>query len=452
MNQWAGVILAAGEGVRMKSRTPKVLHTICGKPMVRYPVDLLRQLGIGRIVVVVSPGNGPAIRQLLGDSVEYATQPRVLGTGDAVSRALQVLDDGIEHVLVQNADVPLVRSESMRRLLECHISQGHQLTMLTVAGILTDDLGRVVRNEMGLVSDVVEAADWRGLKDVPAEVNVGTYCFQTRWLKDNLNQIGSSARGEKYLTSLVAMGSVHGDSIQGVAAGDPAEMLGVNNRVQLALVESVQRRRILEQLMLSGVTIQDPTSVYIDAGVTVGQDSLILPNTVLTGQTTIGEDCLIGPGTMIRDSSVGDRCRVTASMLEEAVMDSGVEIGPFSHLRPGAHLESGVHIGNFVEVKNSRLGPGAVSGHFSYLGDATIGARVNIGAGTITCNYDGKDKLTTVIGDGAFIGCDTMLVAPVTVGAGAVTGAGTVVTKDIPEGRLAVGVPARILDKTPGKS
>jgi bifunctional UDP-N-acetylglucosamine pyrophosphorylase/glucosamine-1-phosphate N-acetyltransferase len=229
-------------------------------------------------------------------------------------------------------------------------------------------------------------------------------------------------------------------------------MLGVNNRVQLAQVEAVQRQRILEKLMLSGVTIQDPASVYIDAGVTVGQDSLILPNTVLIGQTAIGKNCQIGPGTMIRDSSVGDRCRVTASMLEEAVMEGGVEIGPFSHLRPGAHLESGVHIGNFVEVKNSRLGVGSVSGHFSYLGDATIGARVNIGAGTITCNYDGKDKLNTVIGDGAFIGCDTMLVAPVTVGAAAVTGAGAVVTRDIPEGRLAVGVPARILGKTPGKS
>jgi bifunctional UDP-N-acetylglucosamine pyrophosphorylase/glucosamine-1-phosphate N-acetyltransferase len=303
-----------------------------------------------------------------------------------------------------------------------------------------------------LVTEIVEASDWSGPRDAPAEVNVGTYCFRTGWLKDNLDLIVPSPKGEKYLTSLAAMGRVRGNSIQGVPAGDPTEMMGVNNRVQLAQVESVERQRILIRLMLSGVTIQDPTSVYVDAEVAVGQDSLILPNTVLIGRTTIGEDCLIGPGTMIRDTTVGDRCRVTASMLEEAVMESGVEIGPFSHLRPGAHLESGVHIGNFVEVKNSRFGVGAVSGHFSYLGDATIGARVNIGAGTVTCNYDGKEKLNTVIGDGAFIGCDTMLVAPVNVGAGAVTGAGSVVTKDIPEGRLAVGVPARILDKTPGKS
>ncbi|MDA1220043.1 MAG: bifunctional UDP-N-acetylglucosamine diphosphorylase/glucosamine-1-phosphate N-acetyltransferase GlmU [Chloroflexi bacterium] len=452
MNQWAGVILAAGEGVRMKSRTPKVLHPVCGKEMIRYPVDLLRRLGIDRIVVVVSPSNGAAIRQLLGDSVEYATQPRVLGTGDAVSRAVESLGDEVEHVLVQNADVPLVQVDSMQRLLDCHTSQAHQMTMLTVAGILTNDLGRVVRNDMGQVTDIVEAADWPGPPDAPAEVNVGTYCFQSRWLLDNLNQIPPSPKGEIYLTSLVAMGNGQGDSIQGVAAGDPTEMMGVNNRVQLAQVESVQRQRILGQLMLSGVTIQDPASVYIEAGVTVGQDSLILPNTVLTGQTTIGEDCLIGPNSMIRDSSVGDRCRVTASVLEEAVMENDIDIGPFSHLRPGAHLESGVHIGNFVEVKNSRFAAGAVSGHFSYLGDATIGASVNIGAGTITCNYDGKHKLHTIIGAGAFIGCDTMLVAPVTVGADAVTGAGSVVTKDVPAGRLAVGVPARILDKTPNKS
>ena len=452
MIHWTGIILAAGEGVRMKSRTPKVLHPVCGKEMIRYPVELLQQLGIGRIVVVVSPSTGSAIHELLGDSVEYATQPRVLGTGDAVGCAAELLGEDVEHILVQNADVPLVKLDSMQRLVDCHTSQVHHMTMLTVGGILTNDLGRVMRDDLGQVADIVEAADWEGPADAPAEVNVGTYCFQTRWLKDNLSRIEPSPKGEKYLTSLVAIASGAGDSIQGLAAGDPTEMLGVNNRVQLAQVESVQRQRILENLMLSGVTIQDPASVYIDAGVAVGQDSFILPNTVLVGRTTIGENCEIGPNSTISDSSVGNRCRVTASMLEEAVMESDVEIGPFSHLRPGAHLESGVHLGNFVEVKNSRVGAGSASGHFSYLGDASIGARVNIGAGTITCNYDGKHKLTTVIGAGAFIGCDTMLVAPVSVGADAVTGAGSVVIKDIPEGRLAVGVPARILDKMPDKS
>ena len=452
MEQWAAVILAAGQGVRMKSRTPKVLHQVCGKEMIRYPVDLVKSLGIGRTVVVISPGNGPAIKQLLGDSVEYVTQPAVLGTGDAVSRAVELLDSSAEHILVQNADVPLVQLESLQKLMDCHRSETHQMTMLTVGGIQTNDLGRVVRDNKRRVVDIVEAADWPGPQDEPAEVNVGAYCFQTGWLKDNLDRLAASPTGEKYLTSLVAQGNSSAASIEGVAANDPAEMLGVNNRLQLAQVEAVQRRRILEKWMLAGVTIQDPASVYIDSNVTIGPDSIILPNTTLNGDTRIGEDCLIGPNSMVRDSSIGDRCKVIASVLEEAVMESDVDIGPYSHLRSGAYLETRVHIGNFVEVKESRLAAGAVSGHFSYLGDATIGAKVNIGAGTITCNYNGKEKLNSIIGEGAFIGCDTMLVAPVTVGADAITGAGAVVIKDVPAGRLVVGIPARMIDKRPPSS
>ena len=449
MEQWAGIVLAAGQGVRMKSRLPKVLHRICGKELIRYPVDLLHQLGIRRIVVVASPTNGPAIQALLGDQVEYVTQPAVLGTGDAVNRAADHLQGQAEHILVQNADVPLVRLESVQRLMESHLAGSHHMTMLTVAGVETHDLGRVLRDQQGQVSDIVEAADWTQDKELPAEVNVGVYCFNASWLRDNLAHLEASPKGEKYLTSLAAMGSAGKARIQGVVASDPAEMLGVNNRIQLAQVEAIQRQRVLRKWMLAGVTLQDPASVYIDADVTIGQDTLILPNTMLLGQTHIGEECEIGPSSVIRDSTIGDRCRVTASMLEESIMEHNVDIGPFSHLRPGTYLETGVHIGNFVEVKNSRLATGAVSGHFSYLGDATIGSGVNIGAGAITCNYDGKDKLPTVIEAGAFIGCDTMLVAPVTVGAEAVTGAGAVVTKDVPKGRLAVGVPARMIGRKP---
>jgi bifunctional UDP-N-acetylglucosamine pyrophosphorylase/glucosamine-1-phosphate N-acetyltransferase len=417
--------------------------------MIRYPIDLLRQMGISRIVVVVSPSNAPALQELLGASVEYVTQPQVLGTGDAVSRAVACLEGQAEHILAQNADVPLVRLESVQRLVKCHTSESRMMTLLTVAGVQTRDLGRVLRDGKGQVMDIVEAADWKGPLDEPAEVNVGVYCFDASWVSENLERIEPSPKGEKYLTSLVAMGSAHGDSIQGITAEDASEMLGVNNRVQLAQVEAIQRQRILEHWMMEGVTIQDPASVYIGADVTVGQDTVILPNTMLLGQTHIGQECQVGPSSVVRDTSVGDRCRVISSVLEESVMEHDVDIGPFSHLRPGAYLESGVHLGNYVEVKNSRLASGATSGHFSYLGDATIGPRVNIGAGTITCNYDGKDKLPTVIEQGAFIGCDTMLVAPVTIGAEAVTGAGSVVTRDVPRGRLAVGVPARILEKKP---
>jgi bifunctional UDP-N-acetylglucosamine pyrophosphorylase/glucosamine-1-phosphate N-acetyltransferase len=406
-------------------------------------------MGIRRIIVVVSPDNGPAIKNLLGNDVAYVTQPKVLGTGDAVQRAVATLQGQVEHVLVQNADVPLVQSESLKKLVHLHLSGSHHITLLTVAGVPTRDLGRVLRDGNGQVIDIVEASDWKGPLDAPAEVNVGVYCFDASWITDNLDRVAPGPQGEKYLTSLVAIGSADGASIQGLAANDVSEMMGVNNRVQLAAVEAVQRRRILEKLMLAGVTIQDPLSVYVDANVTVGQDTVILPNTLLQGQTHIGQECEIGPNSVIRDSSIGERCRVTASVIEESTLEAQVDVGPFSHLRPGVYLETGVHIGNFVEAKNSRLASGAVSGHFSYLGDATIGPRVNIGAGTITCNYDGKDKLPTVVEGGAFIGCDTMLVAPVTVGADAITGAGAVVTKDVPKGRLVVGVPARIVDKKP---
>jgi bifunctional UDP-N-acetylglucosamine pyrophosphorylase/glucosamine-1-phosphate N-acetyltransferase len=452
-HQWAGVILAAGHGVRMKSRIPKVLHQVCGKELVRYPVELLRRLGVGTVVLVVSPDNETRIRQILGDAVEYAIQPEMKGTGDALSWALKQLNGRAEQLLVLNGDVPLLTPDSVRRLGQRHLEKAAGLSLLTARTAAGQDLGKVIRDNQRRIVDIVEAGDRPGSPDPQMldhranEVNVGVYCFRSGFLAANLKRIEPNRQGEKYLTSLVALGAESGEPISSETCGDPDESMGVNNRLQVSQVEAIQRRRILESWMLAGVTIQDPASVYIDGDVTVGQDSIILANTALRGHTSIGEDCQIGPNAVIEDSVVGDGCRIIASMLEEATVEAGVDIGPFSHLRPGAYLESGVHLGNYVEVKNSRLSTGAVSGHFSYLGDATIGAGVNIGAGTVTCNYDGRDKLPTVIEAGAFIGCDTMLVAPVTVGANAATGAGAVVTKDIPSARLAVGVPARIVGK-----
>ncbi len=448
MENWVGIILAAGEGSRMKSRLPKPLHRVCGKELIRHPVDLLQGIGVGRTVVVVSPANQPAIRDLLGGAVEYAEQPQPLGTAHALSCALPLLDEDCSHILLLNADTPLVTSQSVQNLVQCHLDRENAMTFLTAEDLFAEDMGRVLRDENNNVTGIVEARDYDGPCDAPTEVNAGVYCFQLPWLARNLPDIPAGASGERYLTALAAAGK---QQVQGVPASDPAEAFGVNNRVQLAIVESVQCQRILEKWMLEGVTILDPGSVHIDADVTIGQDTTILPNTMLQGTTAVGEDCTIGPNSVVQDSRIGDGCRITASMLEEAIVESGSDIGPFSHLRPGAHLESNVHVGNFVEVKNSRMGAGAVSGHFSYLGDATIGANVNIGAGTITCNYDGKDKLPTVIGEGAFIGCDTMLVAPVTVGPNAATGAGAVVTKDVPQGRLAVGVPARMFPRKSGE-
>jgi bifunctional UDP-N-acetylglucosamine pyrophosphorylase/glucosamine-1-phosphate N-acetyltransferase len=303
----------------------------------------------------------------------------------------------------------------------------------------------VQRNGTGQVIGIVEAATGEGLEDSPAEINGGAYCFSAPWLWEHLPQVEASPVGEVYLTALASMNSEGNASINAVKIARANDLQGVNNRVQLAQVEAELRQRINQRWMLDGVTIFDPASVFIDAEVTIGQDAVILPNTMLLGRTTVGEESEIGPGSVLRDSSVGNRCRVTTSVLEDAVMEDGANIGPFSHLRSGAYLESGVHIGNFAEIKESRLAVGSLMGHFGYIGDASIGANVNLGAGMVTCNYDGREKHRTNIGAGVFIGCDTMLVAPVTVGDDAVTGAGSVITEDVPQGRLAVGVPARIV-------
>ena len=449
MDQWAGVVLAAGDGKRMKSRLTKVLHRVCGKELVRYPVDLMKESGVTRVVVVVSLGNRQAVQELLGNQVEYVTQTELKGTGDALSKARVLLQGQAENVLVLTGDAPLVRLESVKPLMAAHVDSSRDMTFLTCRTASAKDFGRVARNEKGQVVKIVEAADQTGFTDEITEVNGSVYCFRDGWLWENLDDIPTAANGEKYITSLVEIGSSRDGAVEANLTEDPAELMGVNDRLQLSQVEEILRQRIREQWMLSGVTMPHPASVYIDAGASIGQDTVILPNTSIVGSSVIGEDCEIGPNSVIRDSTIGRGCRATASVLEEATMEDGANIGPFSHLRPGAYLESGVHLGNFVEVKESRFASGAVMGHFGYVGDASIGAGTNLGAGMVTCNYDGKDKHRTDIGENAFIGCDTMLVAPVTVGSGAITGAGAVVTKDVPAGRLAVGVPAKIRSRNP---
>ena len=440
----AGVVMAAGEGKRMRSRIPKPLHRVCGKEIVRYPVELLRKAGATRLVVVVSPDNADAIHAVLGDSVEYAIQQRADGTGGALACCRELLEGAADRMLVIGGDTPLVSDESVAGLLDEHSASHARMTVLTAPAFGNTDLGRVICQDGG-VRRIVEAKDATGTQDESAAVvNAGVYCFDAAWLWTAVPQIGTSASGELYLTELAKIGASMEAGVFVSQAAEDVEVLGVNDRIQLSVVEDVMRRGIRERLMLAGVTMTDPNSVYIDADVTIGMDTVILPNTMLTGKTSIGENCEVGPNSVIRDSNIGNNCRITSSALEEATMEDHTDIGPFSHLRPGAYLESGVHIGNYVEVKESRFKSGAVMGHFGYAGDATIGARVNVGAGMVTCNYDGKDKHRTVVEDDAFIGCDTMLVAPVTVGEGSITGAGAVVTKDVPPARLAVGVPATI--------
>ncbi len=449
MDKLVGIILAAGEGVRMKSQIPKVLHRLCGKELLRYPVALLGKVGADRIVVVVSPGNQHTVKGLLGDSVEYAVQSAKTGTAGAVESAASLIRGQAQYVVVMGGDSPLVAEDSVKKLVDSHIKDARQMSILS--GVVPDGhgLGRIDREQgsQQSVIGIIEATDDSGRADEPVEVNSGVYCFQSDWLWENLNQVKPGDGPERYLTDLASIAAELGDGVAALSSNDPTEVLGINNRVELANLEDIQRKRIRERWMLEGVTITDPSSVMIDMDVSIGQDTVLLPNTMLVGSTSVGANCEIGPGSVLRDSTVGNDCRVTSSAMEHAVIEDGVHIGPFSHLRPGAYLESGVHIGNYVEVKESRFAAGAVMGHFGYIGDASIGAKVNVGAGTVTCNYDGKDKLRTVVEEGVFVGCDTMLVAPVTIGVNAVTGAGAVVTKDVPTARLAVGVPAKIVER-----
>ena len=450
-----GVILAAGEGRRMHSRTPKPLHRAAGKELIRFPLELLEECGVARIIVVVNPDNAPAVSDLLGARVDYAVQPAPRGTADALACALAALD-GLDAtpstIIVMAGDTPLVRPESVRRLLAEHQAvAGRRMTILSAADVFAPDLGRIERASVtsdgraGAVSAIVEANDRPAPGYAPAEVNTGVYCLDGAWTAANIGAIAPSAAGELYLTALASLAAGAGADVAAMPIALADEAMGVNSREQLAAVEAVLRDRVCRHWMQRGVTIVDLATTYIDADVVIGMDTTLLPGAMLSGQTAIGADCRIGPNAVIADSTIGDRCRVIASFLEEAQVASDVDIGPYCHLRPGAVIESAAHLGNFVEVKNARIGPDTAAGHFCYLGDADIGAGVNIGAGTITCNYDGVSKHQTRIGDGAFIGSDTMLIAPVSVGARAATGAGAVVTKDIPDYGRAVGVPARLV-------
>ena len=431
----------------MRSRLPKVLHPVCGRTMLSLVVETAKAAGSSPIVVVVPP-ESPEIRQSLDDGVLCVEQPHPLGSGDAVLQAQGVVEDA-DTIAVLYGDVPLIRPETVGEMVRAHEAAGAGVTLLTARVPDPDGLGRIVRNGSGEITSVVEESDADPATRAITEVSCGAYCFSGLWLRDNVGTLRPSSGGELYLTGLVSRAATQRVPVASVQADEPRDTLGVNTRLQLADAEAVLRERVLQRWMLEGVTIADPASVYIDVDVRLGQDSVVLPNTHVNGRSVIGRDCEIGPNTIIRDCVVGDGCRVVASVLEGSTLEDGVEAGPFSHVRPGSHLESGVRLGNYTEVKNSRLGRDTRSGHFSFVGDADVGANVNIGAGTITCNYDGHDKHRTVIGDGAFIGSDTMLVAPVTIGQRATTGAGAVVTRDVPADSLAKGVPAKTRPKKP---
>jgi bifunctional UDP-N-acetylglucosamine pyrophosphorylase/glucosamine-1-phosphate N-acetyltransferase len=433
----------------MKSRLPKVLHPVAGVPMVVHVTRAAREAGCARIVAVVGYGAERVMEALSGEA-EPVYQREQLGTGHALAQAAAAARDA-EHLLVLHGDVPLTRPETLRRMMAAHLASDADLTLLTA---IVDDArayGRVRRDAEGRVLDVVEASELEPGESAGGEINAGMYCFRASWVWPRLASVPRSAQGEYYLTHLVGLASREGARVAAITADDPSEALGVNDRIELAEADHIVRERIRRFHMLNGVTLIDPPTVYIDADVVIGQDSVIGPNVTLAGKTRIGADARIGPGSVVRDSVVGDRCRIELSVVEEATLEEDVGCGPYSHLRPGAYLCRGVHIGNFAEIKNSRVGRNTKMGHFSYLGDADVGEDVNIGAGTITCNFDGVRKHRTIIGDGAFIGSDTMLVAPVRVGRNARTAAGSVVNRDVPDGKLAVGAPARIRELAAGE-
>ena len=459
MIMYAPVVLAAGMGTRMRSTLPKVLHSLAGLPLMAHVLNalddiphsaafapLLAALTSHKPLAVVGFG-ADEVERVFGERCSYALQEPQLGTGHAVMaarRALDTLEPQPEIVLVCYGDTPLISSEALARLLVEHVERGATVTFLTAISQQPSDFGRVVRDVGGQAREIVEMKRATSQQQLIKEVNSGVSCFERAWLWSALETLPKNPAGEYYLTDLVGIASAQGYTVATVS-GSFSETVGINDRVQLAEAEQVMRRRVLERLMYAGVSIIDPATTYIDAQVEIGPDSVILPATMITGKTRIGSFCRIGPGTTIDNSVLGDGCIVRNSALEEATLEEGVRMGPFSHCRPGAHLARNVRMGNFGEVKNSYVGPETDMHHFSYLGDATVGEHVNIGAGTITVNYDGVRKNHTTIGDGASIGSDTMLVAPVTVGEHATTGAGAVVTRDVPPWSIVAGVPARIL-------
>lgn len=462
MDTYATVVLAAGKGTRMHSALPKVLHPLAGVPLLAHVLKAVEAIPSSSAFaplattttthrpIVVLGYEAAQIEAMVGKRYLYVMQEEQLGTGHAVLAAqgvVDALDPPPQAVLVCYGDNPLVTRETLARVLIEHFRQRATVTFFTAIMEHPSEFGRVVlRDASGRVHEIVEKERANEEQKRGREINSGVYCFDRSWLWTALHGLPQHANGEYYLTDLIHVASSQGLEIATVS-GTVEESIGVNDRVELAAAEQVLRRRILERHMYAGVTIIDPAITYIDEGVTIGVDTVILPGTMITGKSRIGSECRIGPETTIDQSVIGDRCIVRNSIVEESTLEDDVRLGPWSRCRNSSHLAHGVGIGNFVEIARSSLGSKTEMNHFGFVGDATIGEHVNIGAGVVTVNYDGKLKHRTTIGKGAFIGCDTMLIAPVEVGDGAITGAGAVVNKDVPARVLVVGVPARVLRK-----
>lgn len=434
----AGLVLAAGKGTRMRSARPKVLHELAGKPLVRYVVEALQAAGVGRIFAVVGYA-AAAVQQELGEGYTYIEQPEQLGTGHAVQVALPCLPPEVDRVLIVPGDAPLVQAATLRALVEQHLQEGAGVALLTAILDAPAGYGRVQRDAGGRVTGIVEEKDATSAVLAIREVNSGIYCWRRQELASALAALTTdNAQGEYYLTDAVGWLAGQGGRVATLATG-AQEIMGINTRADLARGEKLLRKEINRRWMERGVTIVDPAVTYIDAGVEMEPDVVVYPFCLLQGKTSVGSGCRIGPGVTLRDTVVGRDSVVIHAVVIEAWVGQSVQIGPYAYLRPGTVLADRVKIGDFVEVKNSTVGEGSKVPHLSYLGDSQVGREVNIGAGTITCNYDGRQKWPTYIEDGAFVGSNTNLVAPVRVGREAVTGAGSTITKNVPPGSLGVG-------------
>lgn len=438
MKKRFSIILAAGKGTRMKSKRYKVLHEVCGKPMVQHVVDLIKGNKMDKTIVVVGHG-AEEVKEQLGNDVSYVYQEEQLGTGHAVMQAAPLLLDEEGTTLVLCGDTPLIKQHTIEALINEHESKNAKATILTARADDPTSYGRIVRASDGAVEKIVEQKDATAAELQINEINTGTYCFDNKALFQALRSVNNNnAQGEYYLPDVIEILQKQGEIIAAYETADFYETIGINDRVALSKAEQYMRERINEQLMKDGVTIIDPQTTYVSTDVKVGADTIIYPGCVISGDTVIGEGCIIGPHTEIHMSKIGNDTVIKQSVVHQSEIGNNVSIGPFSHLRPQTSLSDHVRIGNFVELKKASFGEGSKASHLSYLGDAEIGNHVNVGCGSITVNYDGKNKYVTKIEDGAFIGCNSNLIAPVTIGEKAYIAAGSTITDDVPKDSLAI--------------
>lgn len=438
MEDLSAIILAAGEGKRMKSKKSKVLHKVCGKELIQWVYDAVQNAGIRNSVVVVGH-KAEQVMEFMGEGVRFALQKEQLGTGHAVLQAQSAIQGRQGHVIILNGDTPLIKSETIKRAFEYHIHQNNAATIITTKLDDATGYGRVIRDSAGHVVRIVEHKDATEEERAVNEINSGMYCFTISSLLDSLSKISNNnSQGEYYLTDTIEILINNGQKVGAITMDDSTELLGINNRIQLAEVEAIMRRKILNMHMEQGVTIVDPANTYIGPDVRIGNDTVILPGCIIEGNTVIGEDCIIGPQTNLVNSTIERNVEVKSSVVIDSFIDEGTHVGPFAYLRPGSRIGKNVKVGDFVEIKNSIIGDNTKVSHLTYVGDSEVGKNVNFGCGTVTVNYDGIKKHKTIIGDNAFIGCNTNLVSPVVVNRNAYIAAGSTITDEVPENSLAI--------------